>query len=115
MNKIAAHYSVVIFTHNVKKADECLKYDMFIKESFYHLEKYISKLNITQYYKCYKFEHLTKHCKNKQKCENCEKKDHDITNCINDIKCAKCENLYLIWYIECSKHDEEENRLKALK
>ena len=32
LNKIAAHHSVVIFTHSVEEADECIKRGMFIKE-----------------------------------------------------------------------------------
>jgi len=115
LNKIAAHHSVVIFTHSVEEADECLKHGMFIKGSFYRPEKYTPELNITQCYKCYKFGHLAKHCKNKQKCGNCGKEDYDTANCTNDTKCAGCGDSHPAWHIECSKRDEEGNRLKALK
>jgi hypothetical protein len=55
LNKIAAHHSVVIFTHSIEEADECLKRGILIKGSFYYPEKYAPELNITQCYKCYKF------------------------------------------------------------
>ena len=66
LNKIAAHHSVVIFIHSMEEADKCLKHGMFIKGRYYSPEKYTPELNITQCYKCYKFGHLAKHCKNKQ-------------------------------------------------
>ena len=65
LNTIAAHHSIVIFTHSVEQADECLRHGMFIKGRYYSPEKYIPKFNITQCYKCYKFGHLAKHCKNR--------------------------------------------------
>jgi hypothetical protein len=115
LNKVAAHHSVIIFTHSVVEADECLRRGMFIKGSFYRPEKYTPELNITQCYKCYKFGHLARHCKNKQKCGNCGGEDHDPASCNNDTKCAGCEGSHPAWHIECSKRDEEGNRLKALK
>lgn len=90
LNQIASHHSIVIFTHSMKEAGECLKCDISIKERFYYPEKHTSELNITQCYKCHKFGHLAKHYKSKQKCENCGNEDHDIANYINDIKYAGC-------------------------
>ena len=115
LSKIAAHHSVIIFTHSVKEADDCLKRGMFIKGKFYSPEKYTPELNITQCYKCYRFGHLAKHCKNEQKCGNCGEKEHETSHCNNNTKCAGCGNLHPAWRIECSKRDEEGNRLKALK
>jgi len=63
LNKITAHHSVIIFTHSMEEADECLRRGMFIKGRYYSPEKYTPELNITQCYKCYKFGHLAKHCK----------------------------------------------------
>ena len=99
----------------MEEADECLKRGMCIKGRFYYPEKYAPELNITQCYKCYKFGHLAKHCKNKQKCGNCGHEDHDATKCINDTKCAGCGDSHPAWHIECIKRDEEGDRLKAQK
>jgi hypothetical protein len=115
LNKVAAHHSVVIFTHSASEADECIKRGMSIKGRFYYPEKYTPELNITQCYKCYKFGHLAKHCKSKQKCGNCGNEDHDAANCTNDTKCAGCGESHPAWHIECCKRNEEGNRLRALK
>jgi len=70
LNKIAAHHSIVIFTHSIDEANECIKRGMSIQGRYYYPEKYTLD-NITQCYKCCEFGHLAKHCKNKQKCGNC--------------------------------------------
>jgi len=88
---------------------------MSIKGQFYYPEKYTPELNITQCYKCYKFGHMAKHCKNKQKCGNCGNDDHETANCTNATKCAGCSKPHPAWHIEWTKRDEEGNRLKALK
>jgi len=115
LNKIAAHHSIVIFTHSIEEADNCLKNGMFIKGKYYQTEKYTPELNVTQCFKCYGFRHLAKHCKNEQMCGNCGQKDHETPHCSNETKCAGCGKAHPAWHIECSKRDEEGNRLKALK
>jgi hypothetical protein len=115
LQKAAAHHSIVIFTHSMQEADRCLKRGMFIKGKFYVPEKYTPELNITQCFKCFKFGHLAKHCRNNQKCGNCGNEDHDTTNCNNATKCSGCGDPHPAWHIECGKRDEEGNRLKILK
>jgi len=114
-NKVAAHHSVLIFTHSAKEADECLQRGMIIKGRFYYPEKYTPELNITQCYKCYKFGHLAKHCKSKQKCGNCGNEDHETANCTKETKCLGCGQPHPAWHVECSKRDEEGARLQELK
>jgi hypothetical protein len=115
LNKVAAHHSVVIFTHSMEEADECLKRGISIKGNFYYPEKYTPELNVTQCFKCYKFGHLAKHCKSKQRCGNCGKEDHGTASCANDAKCTGCGGPHPAWHIECNKRDEEGTRLKVLK
>ena len=115
LNKISAHHSVIIFTYSMEEADKCLKQGMSIRGEFYYPEKYTPELNVTQCFKCFKFGHLAKYCKSKQKCGNCGTEEHDAANCTNKAKCMGCEGQHPAWHIECSKRDEEGNRLKALK
>jgi len=115
LNKVSAHHSVVIFTHSMEEADECLRRGIIIKGRYYQPEKYTPELNITQCFKCYKFGHIAKHCKNEQKCGKCGENEHETSHCDNDTKCAGCGDSHPAWHIECSKRDEEGNRLKALK
>jgi hypothetical protein len=70
-DKVTAHHSIVIFTHSVEEANTCITQGMSIKGSYYYPEMYTPELNITQCYKCYKYGHIAKHCKSKQKCANC--------------------------------------------
>jgi hypothetical protein len=115
LSKVAAHHSIVIFTYSMEEADMCLKRGISIKGEFFYPEKYTPELNVTQCFKCHKFGHLAKHCNSKQKCGNCREEKHDTANCTNEAKCVGCGGRHPAWHIECTKRDEEGNRLKALK
>jgi hypothetical protein len=99
----------------MEEADECIRRGIFIKGKYYKPEKYTPQFNITQCFKCYKFGHLAKHCKNEQKCGNCGEKEHETAKCNNITKCIGCGDSHPAWHIECCKRDEEGNRLKAKK
>jgi hypothetical protein len=115
LDKIAAHHSIVIFTHSVEEANACITQGMAINGRFYHPEMYTPELSVTQCYNCYKFGHLAKHCKSKQKCGNCGNEDHDASKCTNNTNCIGCGDAHPAWHMECSKRDEEGQRLKPLK
>jgi cyclophilin family peptidyl-prolyl cis-trans isomerase len=115
LDKAAAHHSLIFFTNSMEEADECIRRGIFIKGKYYKPEKYTPQFNITQCFKCYKFGHLAKHCKNEQKCGNCGEKEHETANCNNITKCIGCGDSHPAWHIECCKRDEEGNRLKAKK
>jgi len=116
LEKPTAHHSIVILTTRIRAADDCLKRGMFIKGRYYLPEKYTPDLNIKQCYKCFGWEHTAKHCiKEHQTCDNCGNNDHEKGNCPNPTKCVNCGKAHKAWHKDCSKRDEEGERLKALK
>ncbi len=60
---------------------------------------------ITQCYKCFDFDHMTKFCKNKERCFKCTDKHH-IKRCVvsmNKRWCMNCNNNHELWRCLCLK------------
>ncbi len=60
---------------------------------------------ITQCYRCFDFDHMTKFCKNEKCCFKCTDKHH-IKKCIvsmNKKWCANCNNNHELWRYSCLK------------
>ena len=60
---------------------------------------------ITQCYKCFDFNHMTRFCKNKKHCFKCADKHH-IKRCVvlmNKRRCANCNDSHELWRHSCFK------------
>ncbi len=60
---------------------------------------------ITQCYKCFDFDHMTKFCKNEERCFKCTDKHH-IKRCVvsmNKRWCINCNNNHELWRCLCLK------------
>jgi len=52
-----AYQSVIVFMDDAHTADKCIKLGFFIDSKRYKAEKYAPQLHITQFYKCYEYDH----------------------------------------------------------
>ncbi len=60
---------------------------------------------ITQCYRCFDFDHMTKFCKNEERCFKCANKHH-IEKCVvsmNRRQCANCNDSHEFWRHSCLK------------
>ncbi len=60
---------------------------------------------ITQCYKCFNFDHMTRFCKNKECCFKCADKHH-IKKCVvsmNKRRCVNCNDSHELWKCSCFK------------
>ncbi len=60
---------------------------------------------ITQCYRCFDFDHMTKFCKNKECCFKCADKHH-IEKCVvsmNRRQCVNCNDSHELWRCSCLK------------
>ncbi len=60
---------------------------------------------ITQCYRCFDFDHMTRFCKNKERCFKCADKHH-IERCVvsmNRRRCANCNDSHELWRRSCLK------------
>ncbi len=60
---------------------------------------------ITQCYKCFNFDHMTRFCKNEERCFKCVSK-HYIKKCVvlmNRRWCANCNDSHELWRCSCLK------------
>ena len=61
--------------------------------------------HITQCYKCFDFDHMTKCCKNEERCFKCANKHH-IKKCVvlmNKRWCVNCNDSHELWRHSCLK------------
>ncbi len=61
--------------------------------------------HITQCFKCYKFDHITKFCRKNQRCKKCTDKHH-IKKCVmssNKRCCINCNENHELWRCICLK------------
>ena len=60
---------------------------------------------ITQCYRCFDFDHMTKFCRNEERCFKCADKHH-IEKCVvlmNRRRCVNCNNSHEFWRYSCLK------------
>ena len=60
---------------------------------------------ITQCFRCYEFDHMTKFCRKNQRCEKCADKHH-IKKCVmslNKRRCVNCNENHELWRCICLK------------
>ncbi len=68
-------------------------------------ELFEKNCRITQCYRCFNFDHITKFCKNEKCCFKCTDKHH-IKKCIvlmNKRRCANCNDSHELWKHSCLK------------
>lgn len=62
-----------------------------------------------QCYRCFKFGHPSKYCKNNKVCINCSAQEHG--HCLNDTKCVNCLNGHKANDKNCPEYKKEEEAL----
>jgi len=92
------HHSIVIFTEDAHAADQAIRFGYYINCTRHTAERYTPHLQATQCFKCYKYRHIAKHCKRKQKCGKCTK-DHETKECTSEQrKCLQCNGEHKAWH-----------------
>jgi len=118
LDPAARHYSFVIQTHDPKAADQCLKEGIHYNYRLYPTEKYTCQLQLTQCYKCQKWEHRASQCRGKETCAKCAN-EHATQRCNKDetaeTKCTNCGENHPAWHRNCSHRIKEIKRIDDLK
>jgi len=72
-------------------------------------ELFEKNCHITQCFKCYKFDHMTKFCRKNQRCKKCADKHH-IKKCmmfLNRRCCINCNENHELWRCICFKWQQQ--------
>ncbi|XP_046564880.1 uncharacterized protein LOC124273651 [Haliotis rubra] len=65
-----------------------------IKAGYFNIGVYVYIPNPLRCFKCQRFGHGAKSCRNAQVCSRCSKQ-HESTECTDDIKCANCSGTHM--------------------
>jgi hypothetical protein len=79
-------------------------------------EYFEKECRIKQSFKCQRYDHVNKTCKNSKKCEQCAQK-HSTKDCriaIDHRSCANCENKHSIWSFQYDVKTTKKRRLNII-
>lgn len=104
-NKI--NTGVVILTFGSPTPPEKIK----IGYRICHVERYYPRP--MQCYRCYEFKHISKFCKNAERCKNCATKAHDKNEeCPNETKCVNCNGNHLSTSKTCNSYRQQQQIIR---
>jgi len=99
------HSSLIIEIAIKTMMNRLLNVDMLNSYQECSCKLFEKNCRITQCYRCFDFDHMTKFCKNKECCFKCADKHH-IERCVVSMNrkwCANCNNSHELWRCSCLK------------
>jgi len=91
-NTPTARRSIIVFTENPHKANNCLKFGFYIDKERLRTEKFAPHLHITQCYRCHSYGHTATKCTGKQACGKCSSHNHPTEECDKEPTGYHCIN-----------------------
>jgi hypothetical protein len=116
VTELPRHHSIIIFTHDARVADKCIRSGVTINYCIYPAERYCPQLKLTQCYNCFGYGHNVLQCRSKAICGKCSSTEHNQEACkATEPKCAKCNGNHHPWALLCPKRIEETKQLANMK
>jgi len=100
-----AHSSLIVEVATETMANRLLDVGMLDSYQKCSCELFDKNCRITQCYRCFGFGHMTRFCKNEERCSKCAGKHH-IKGCVvpaNRRRCANCNGSHEPWRRSCPK------------
>jgi hypothetical protein len=99
------------------KMTNCLITKELLNEHTHLVCEYFEKeCRIKQCFKCQRYDHVNKTCKNSKKCEQCAQ-EHSTKECriaIDHRSCVNCENKHSTWSFQCDVRATKKRRLNII-
>jgi hypothetical protein len=103
INQRKKFFSLIIEIVNSKMTNRLIKEELLNEQTHLVCEYFEKKYRIKQCFKCQRYDHVNKTCKNSKKCEQCVQK-HSTKDCriaIDHRTCVNCENKHSTWSFQC--------------
>ncbi len=99
------HWSLIVKIAIKMMTNQLLNVDMLNSYQECLCKLFEKNCHITQCYRCFNFNHITRFCKNEECYFKCTDKHH-IKKCVvsmNKRRCANCNNSHELWKHSCFK------------
>ncbi len=98
-NQRKKFFSLIIEIVNSEMTNRLIKEKLLNEHTHLICEYFEKECRIKQCFKCQRYDHVSKTCRNSKKCEQCAQK-HSTKDCriaIDHRSCANCENKHSTW------------------
>jgi hypothetical protein len=116
INQRKKFFSLIIEIVNSKMTNRLIKEELLNEHTYLICEYFEKECRIKQCFKCQRYDHVNKTCKNSKKCEQCAQK-HSTKDCriaIDHRSCVNCENKHSTWSFQCDVKAMKKRRLNII-
>jgi hypothetical protein len=116
INQRKKFFSLIIEIVNSKMTNRLIKEELLNEHTHLICEYFEKECRIKQYFKCQRYDHVSKTCRNSKKCEQCAQK-HSTKDCriaIDHRSCVNCENKHSTWSFQCDVKTTKKRRLNII-
>ncbi len=116
INQRKKFFSLIIEIVSSKMTNRLIKKKLLNEHTHLVCEYFEKECRIKQCFKCQRYDHVSKTCRNSKKCEQCAQK-HSTKDCriaINHRTCVNCEDKHSTWNFQCDVKTTKKRRLNII-
>jgi hypothetical protein len=116
INQRKRFFFLIIKIVNLKMTNRLIKKKLLNEHTYLICEYFEKECRIKQCFKCQRYDHVSKICKNSKKCEQCVQK-HLTKDCriaIDHRTCVNCENKHSTWSFQCDVKTTKKRKLNII-
>ncbi len=115
-NQRKKFFSLIIEIVSSEMTNRLIKEELLNEHTHLICEYFEKECRIKQCFKCQRYDHVSKTCRNSKKCEQCAQK-HSTKDCriaIDHRSCANCEDKHSTWSFQCDVKATKKRRLNII-
>jgi hypothetical protein len=110
------HFSLIIKLVSSEMINELIKDDLLNDYSHRVCEYFEKKYKIKQCFRCQKYDHVNKICRNDEKCDfcACEHSSFECRTFNEHRKCVNCVDKHSVWSFQCDVKAKKKQRFDTI-
>jgi hypothetical protein len=115
-NQRKKFFSLIIEIVSSEMTNRLIKEELLNENTHLVCEYFEKECRIKQCFKCQRYDHVSKTCRNSKKCEQCAQR-HSTKDCriaIDHRSCANCEDKHSTWSFQCDVKTTKKRRLNII-